>query len=103
MRRTAIIYSPEGHLMSPSLLARWANQVHRQAGGEGDPFKTTDFGLFDTASRICGSHCDCGTFEGTESGITAGEFELLPRDSQEVLEGGKAYMRCRKCNKLSHL
>ena len=103
MRRTAIIYSPGGLLMSPSLLARWANQVHRKAGGSGDPFKTTDFGLFDKESRICGQHCNCGTFDGTTSGITAGEFELLPQDSPEVEEGGKAYMRCRKCGGISHL
>lgn len=43
-------------------------------------------------SRLSGAHCDCNG---------DGEFELLSLD--ECLEGGKRYMKCRKCGGVSHL
>ncbi len=45
-------------------------------------------------SRIEGSHCDCNG---------NGEFELLPRNDESVIEGGKDYMKCRICGGHSHL
>lgn len=44
--------------------------------------------------RIEGSHCDC---DGE------GEFVLLSEDDPAVVEGGKRYMVCKKCNCYSHL
>lgn len=76
-------------------LAKWANETHRLAGGKGDVFSAFDF-----PERLRGHHCDCGV---TEDGYSAGEFELLPLESEEVREGGKAYMRCIKCGGYSHL
>lgn len=76
-------------------LAKWANTVHKLAGGKGDAFKVSDF-----PERLKGYHCSCGI---TEDGYSAGEFELLPIHSEEVREGGKAYMQCIKCGGFSHL
>ena len=76
-------------------LARWANEVHKLAGGKKDVFTPADF-----PERLKGCHCSCGT---TEDGYSAGEFELLLLNSEEVREGGKAYMQCIKCGGFSHL
>lgn len=76
-------------------LAKWANAVHKLAGGKKDVFSPSDF-----PERLKGCHCSCGT---TEDGYSAGEFELLPLDSEDVREGGKAYMKCIKCGGYSHL
>lgn len=46
-------------------------------------------------SRIEGEHCNCGAGRG--------EFELLPKNHEAVVEGGKDYMVCRKCGYTSHL
>jgi hypothetical protein len=40
------------------------------------------------------NHCEC---KGN------GEFVLLPEDDPAVVEGGKRYMVCKKCNYHSHL
>lgn len=49
----------------------------------------------DYPARISGeSHCECNGY---------GEFVLLPIDDPGVQEGGKRYMRCRKCGQVSHL
>lgn len=45
-------------------------------------------------SRLEGNHCDCNG---------NGEFVLLPLNSKAVREGGKRYMKCRKCGLHSHL
>lgn len=45
--------------------------------------------------RITGYHCDCGENKG--------EFDLLPVDDPSVVDGGKRYMKCRKCGAYSHL
>ena len=82
--------------MTPEELANWANTVHALANGTGLPF-TPD--LFPN-ERLKGHHCNCGV---TEEGLTKGKFELLPLHSEEVREGGKAYMQCKKCGGWSHL
>lgn len=76
-------------------LATWANEVHKLAGGKKAVFTPLDF-----PERLKGHHCSCGV---TEEGYSAGEFELFPLDSEEVKEGGKAYMKCRICGGVSHL
>lgn len=76
-------------------MAKWANTVHKIAGGKRDVFSASDF-----PERLKGYHCSCGI---TEEGYSAGEFELLPIDCEEVKEGGKAYMKCVKCGGWSHL
>lgn len=45
-------------------------------------------------SRITGVMCGC---RGD------GAFDLLPLDHEAVIEGGKRYMKCRKCGEFSHL
>lgn len=45
-------------------------------------------------SRLEGSHCKCNG---------NGEFVLLPKENKAVIEGGKRYMKCRKCGCWSHL
>ena len=47
-----------------------------------------------TAQLSGGGHCDCKY---------GGEFELLPKDDPDVVEGGKRYMQCRICGGWSHL
>lgn len=76
-------------------LANWANAVHKAAGGKKNVFSSTDF-----PERLKGHHCDCGV---TDEGYSKGVFQLLPLDSEEVREGGKAYMRCDVCGGYSHL
>lgn len=44
--------------------------------------------------RIAGNICDCNG-----NGI----LDLLPLDDEAVVEGGKRYMKCRKCGCYSHL
>jgi len=62
----------------------------RLAMEAGRGFKTSDF-----PERISGSGlCDC---------VNGGEFELLPEDDPQVIEGGKRYMQCRICSGWSHL
>lgn len=46
-------------------------------------------------TRIEGNHCYCPENEG--------EFEMLPEDDEAVIQGGKQYMKCRKCDGWSHL
>jgi len=46
------------------------------------------------SDRLSGHLCSC------EHG---GEFELFPLDHPGVVEGGKRYMKCRKCGEVSHL
>lgn len=48
-----------------------------------------------TLDRIAGEHCYCPN--------ETGEFVLLPEDDVAVIEGGKRYMVCRKCEGYSHL
>ena len=55
-------------------------------------YNLTALGYMGPNSRISGVLCGC---EGN------GEFELLP--VEECREGGKRYMRCRKCGEYSHL
>lgn len=76
-------------------LAEWANEVHMASGGKRAPFVSLDF-----PERLKGPLCCCGV---TKEDYSAGEFELLPLDSRDVLLGGKAYMKCRVCGKMSHL
>lgn len=45
--------------------------------------------------RLKGNHCACGENNG--------EFDLLPKDAPECIDGGKRYMVCRKCGCYSHL
>lgn len=80
--------------MSCADLAAWANEVNVMAGGKA-VFTSLDF-----PERLKGYHCDCGI---TEEGYSAGEFDLLPLNSRDVREGGKAYMQCRNCGGFSHL
>lgn len=82
-------------ILSDSELAQWANDVHKIAGGKGNPFSSTDF-----PERLKGYHCDCGI---TEEGYSKGEFILLSKETEDVREGGKAYMQCVKCGCYSHL
>lgn len=99
----AKVYSPEGSLLCAREIARWANKVHRQAGGKGNVFSSLDFytcPIPESLERLKGLHCDCGT-DGF--GYTKGEFILLPLADKSVITGGKAYMRCRVCGKYSHL
>ena len=75
------IYLPnDNQAMSNTDLTKYWNE----SGYNGD---------YDT-NRIEGAMCNCNG---------DGEFELLARDSEAVLEGGKDYMQCRKCGEFSHL
>lgn len=47
------------------------------------------------AVRLQGNLCMCGNSNG--------EFDLLPPDAPECIDGGKRYMVCRKCGCYSHL
>ena len=44
--------------------------------------------------RINGDLCNC---------CGEGEFDLLPLNNEDVMEGQKRYMKCRKCDCWSHL
>lgn len=91
-----IVHNPKtNRILSDSELTQWANDVHRAAGGKGSPFSSADY-----PERLKGCHCNCGV---TEDGYSNGEFVLLPKEKEEVKEGGKAYMRCIKCGCYSHL
>ena len=97
------IFSPNGDLLAAREIARWANKVHRQAGGKGNVFDTLDFvhsTLPRHGERLKGHHCCCGV---DSNGYSNGEFVLLPLDDEAVIVGGKAYMVCKKCNSFSHL
>lgn len=90
------VYRPRHSLyMDDWELAQWANMVHKNAGGNGEPF-TPDM----MKTRLVGYHCDCGV---DKMGYTKGKFELLPFISEEVWSGGKAYMVCKHCGCMSHL
>lgn len=80
--------------MNANELANWANAVNRKAGGKG-PFMPSDY-----PERLKGHHCDCGV---DENGYTKGIFTLRPLSSEEVKDGGKAYMICDVCGCYSHL
>lgn len=91
-----IVYKPRTRIQTNGdSLAKWANAVHKLAGGKGDVFKASDF-----PERLKGHHCHCRI---TDDGYSAGVFELLPLNSEEVKEGKKAYMQCIKCGGFSHL
>lgn len=98
------VFAPDGKELCPREMAVWANKVHRQAGGKGNPLSSVDFfskDILDSKNpRLKGIHCRCGT---NENGFTKGEFVLFPLDHEAVREGGKAYMKCRKCGGFSHL
>lgn len=100
---TTKIYSPTSPdvPLNPYQIAQWANKVHRQAGGKGNPLSKWDY-YEDLAenSRLGGHLCNCGV---NERGFSKGQFDLLPLESEEVKEGGKAYMICRNCGCISHL
>lgn len=99
----AIIYNPEGERLAAREIARWANKVHRQAGGKGNPCSSIDYihaGLPGHGDRLRGHMCNCGT---TIEGYSNGEFKLLPLSDECVVTGGKAYMVCQKCGCYSHL
>jgi len=99
----AKIYDTEGNLLAAREVARWANKVHRQAGGKGNVFSSTDFvhsTLKGFGDRLKGHMCNCGV--DTE-GYSNGEFVLLPLNDEAVISGGKAYMVCKNCNQYSHL
>lgn len=98
---TKIFMPASDEPLNPQQIANWANKVHRQAGGKGSPFSRWDYYENLAAdSRLGGHHCACGT---DERGFSEGEFELLPLNDKAVIEGGKAYMVCRKCGSCSHL
>lgn len=99
----AKVYSPEGELLAARDIARWANKAHRQSGGKGNVFSGIDFinsTLPCNGERLKGHMCDCGV---DENNISNGEFILLPLNDEAVIEGGKAYMKCKKCGAYSHL
>lgn len=100
----AKIYNPSGKELIPREIANWANRVHRQAGGKGKAFSAVDFftrPIFNESNpRLKGCMCGCGV---DENGFSKGEFVLLPLDDTSVVEGGKAYMKCRNCGEYSHL
>lgn len=88
MMRENKVYRPGGTVpLSPVELAMEANAITKKR-----PFGAWDFRGAD--SRIAGVLCDCPD---------GGEFELLPKDDPDVIEGGKRYMRCRVCGAFSHL
>lgn len=97
------IYSPDGELLAAREIARWANKVHKQSGGNGSPFETIDFShsLYDGGQqRLKGHLCNCGV---DDKGFSNGEFTLLPLNDESVVAGGKAYMKCRNCEQFAHL
>lgn len=74
------IYKPNGTRRLRSYeIARWLG------------LETYEYDL----ARVSGEHCNCGADKG--------EFELLPKTHEAVIEGGKAYMFCRNCGCYSHL
>lgn len=99
---TTKVYAPNSERpLNTYQMACWANKVHRLSGGKGSPFSQWDY-YEDVAheSRLGGEHCNCGV---DKRGFSKGVFDLLPLDSEDVKEGGKAYMRCRNCGCYSHL
>lgn len=63
-----------------------SEQIAQEAGSN---FKPSDI-----PARITGRLCDCQD---------GGEFTLIPADHPDVIEGGKRYMKCRKCGAYGHL
>lgn len=99
----AKIYSPDGEILAAREIARWANKVNKQSGGNGKVFSSVDFShsLYDGGQkRLFGHMCNCGV---DEKGFSNGEFILFPLDDESVMNGEKAYMQCRKCGSISHL
>lgn len=39
----SIAFNPSGEMLAVREIARWANKVHQQAGGKGNPFSSIDF------------------------------------------------------------
>ena len=96
-----------GKELTASEIAVHANAVHQIAGGNGKPFTEEMFvahnGDKQNPYRLAGNHCDCGCDENAIGKPSMGEFELLPLYDASVREGGKAYMKCKKCGCYSHL
>ena len=80
--------------MNANELANWANAVCRK-GSVKAPFQPSDY-----PERLKGHHCDCGV---DENGYTKGVFTLRALTSEDVKDGGKAYMICEVCGCYSHL
>ena len=100
---TTKVYAPSNPdtPLTPNQLAQWANKVHRQTGGKGNPLSRWDYYENLAAdSRLGGCLCNCGV---DERGFSKGQFDLLPIENKAVKEGGKAYMICRICGCISHL
>ena len=99
----ARVYSPEGKLLAAREIAQWANKVHKQAGGKKGIFSAVDFAhttLDGGMQRLFGHMCDCGV---SDNGFSKGDFVLLPLNDETVISGGKAYMKCKTCEGISHL
>ena len=104
----AKIFSWKGEKLTPQEIADWANKVHRFVGGKGNPFTKEDYiphdgrTLSGSVYRLKGCMCDCG-YSREPGEPSLGEFDLLPYSDPLIREGGKAYMKCRKCGCISHL
>lgn len=81
-------------------IAHYANIVHQMSGGRGNPFTPDMFDYNNPNNRLRGDMCACGV---DESGISKGDFVLMPLSDKSIKEGGKAYIRCIKCGCFSHL
>ena len=96
----AKIFALNGKELTTQEIAEWGNVIHHQAGGKGNPFSAEDYEPYNPKSRLSGDMCNCGT---DSSGISLGEFKLLPATDPSVKDGGKAYMICKNCGCYSHL
>ena len=97
------IHSPSGRLMNSTDIATFANHVH-QMFAKGSPYTKEMYEEHEGKDyRLSGYHCDCGYNHDLPGNPTKGEFQLLPPSSEEVRDGQKAYMVCRKCGHYSHL
>lgn len=96
-----------GKELTAKEIASHANAVHQISGGISCPFTEEMFvpheGDKQNPYRLSGNHCDCGCDESAIGKPSNGEFELLPLNDTSVREGGKAYMKCKRCGCYSHL